>query len=174
MSVKSKSKNNNFSLHGCNDGTCIICHSGNHNRSDLDTTTPITKGKQEVSKETMGILTTIENDIKNSSNSDYVKFNDGDRKIFYFDPDKSKIIFKKYDGQKFEESEMQINKDYKKYYRFAVYDPNVDKDKTWDCSNYKCATDVINFLKQGFYFLKIKRIGSEKNTIYDVEEAGTE
>lgn len=129
----------------------------------------IIKEKQEVSKDTLERLNTIETDIKNSANGDYIKFNDGDKKVLQFDPDKLKIIFKKYDGQKFEESEMQVNKDYKKYYRFAVYNPNIDKDQTWDCSNYKCASDVINFLKQGIFFLKVKRIGTEKNTIYDVE-----
>jgi hypothetical protein len=128
--------------------------------------------KQEVKQETLQRLTAIEDDIKNSKSDDkYVKFSDGDKKVFQFLPDESKIIFKKYNEEenKYEESEYQNDKDYKKYYRFAVYDPNLDKQRLWDCSNWKAAQDVIKYLKEGLYFLKVKRIGDKKNTVYDVE-----
>jgi hypothetical protein len=169
--AKTTTKNNLFTLHQCNDRTCNICSNDNI-RSDVVTLAEITPTRQEVKQETLERLTTIEDDIKNSKSDDkYVKFNDGDKKVFQFLPDESKIIYKKYAEQqnKFDESEYQNDKDYKKYYRFAVYDPNIDKQRIWDCSNWKAAQDVIRFLKQGINFLKIKRIGDKKNTVYDVE-----
>ncbi|MGI9011092.1 MAG: hypothetical protein ACR2F1_07890 [Nitrososphaeraceae archaeon] len=135
----------------------------------------ITKEKQEVSKDTLERLSTIENDINESKVDDkYVKFEDGQKTVFQFIPDQSKIIFKKWNGKQYEEFEYQKDDNFRKYYRFAVYDPNLDKERVWDVSNFKAVQTIIDFLKQGIFFLKIKRIGTEKNTIYDIEAGAGE
>lgn len=113
----------------------------------------------------------IMEDIRNSKQDDkYVKFEDGQKAIFEFLPEKLDIVFKKWDGKQFHESDKQEDKDFRKYYRFVVFDIQLDKERIWDCSNFKAAEKILEYLQQQKTTLKVKRLGTEKNTVYDVEE----
>ncbi len=126
--------------------------------------------KKTLSQEQLEKIKKMRQEIAESSN--YVKFADGDKKIFYFDADKWSVIYKKFDGSKFEESS-EPKEGYNKTWRFDVYDPNDQQDKTWDVTGGKTADKILEFMENGILFLKIKRIGKDKTTVYDVEEPDT-
>jgi hypothetical protein len=133
----------------------------------------VIKESKTIEPQTMENLNKIDEDLKTNSDSKFVKFADQQKAVFEFLPEKASIIFKKWDGSKFHESETQDDEDFKKNYRFVVLDPNMkNMERTWDCSNYKAASTIVSFLKMGITVLKIKRIGEKKDTIYDIEPIG--
>ena len=90
----------------------------------------------------------------------FVKLNDGEKILLYFDPQKCSIIYKDFgDGED------------KKLYHFEVYDPNLDLDRVWDTANVALVKDIVNYLQKGVFFLKISRKGIAKQTTYFVEGA---
>lgn len=131
---------------------------------------------REITQEERIELENIENSINESQmeNSSYIKFEDGQKMILYFQP-RCRVVYKKYDStsKTFEESDSE-KEGFKKHYRFFVIDPNnADTEKTWDVTSIRLAKKLItDYLKKNKFLLKIKRIGADKETVYDIEEAG--
>lgn len=118
-------------------------------------------------------LKTLAEHLDSMSESKFVKFEDGQKAVFEFLPEQTAVIYKKWDGQKFTESQTKDGEDYKLNYRFVVHDPNLgNKERIWDVTNFKAAKTIVSYLQEGVTVLKIKRIGEKKDTIYDVEPVG--
>lgn len=72
-----------------------------------------------------------------------------------FDPEKIEPIEREYDGKRVQK------------FQYTVKDPNVDQEKVWPISK-RTSEQVDAFLSAGHTSLTIQRIGSGKETRYNI------
>ena len=131
----------------------------------------IVKGIVELTDNEKKILEFAEKSFDNIPEGKYVKFKDGDIRYFYFVIEKLQVLYSQFNQATNEYKESPTEFDGSKItYKFTVLDPNKPEEELeWSCTNYATARKIIGFLQQGNKFLRIKRIGENKKTIYDVE-----
>jgi len=95
-----------------------------------------------------------------ASLSKYISFKDGDKAVLQFDPEKWSKQEQEYQGKITERIV------------FEVYDVNADADKLFGLGNRKALDKIQKCFEQGFFTLRVKKIGEGKTTVWDIEPAG--
>ncbi|TVL96759.1 MAG: hypothetical protein CV087_23305 [Candidatus Brocadia sp. WS118] len=95
-----------------------------------------------------------------SSLSKYLTFKDGDKYVIQFDPERWSKQESEYEGRITERIV------------FEVYDVNTDTEKLFGLGNRKALDKIQKCFEQGFFTLRVKKIGEGKTTVWDIEPAG--
>jgi len=95
-----------------------------------------------------------------ASLSKFISFKDGDKAVLQFDPEKWRKEEQEYQGKITERIV------------FDVYDVNSDSEKIFGLGNRKALDKIQKCFEQGFFTLRVKKIGEGKTTVWDIEPAG--
>lgn len=139
--------------------TPLVCYDLQSYQRMTDCLKPSEKKKMETTT-TNQISETAKQKLEANSElwkeqSDYVKLEDGEKRVLRFDPEKIKHV----EGQ------------YGTRIQYAVIDPNYpDKEKKFE-QGKTTSKEIDKYLAQGHLLLKVQRIGAGKDTKYVVQPA---
>lgn len=93
-------------------------------------------------------------------NKDNIFFNPqpGEKSIWMFNPEKVEPVEKEFDGKKVQR------------FQYTVLDPNTGQEKYWTTSK-RTSEQIDAYLTEGQSILKVQRIGSGKDTRYNIMPA---
>ena len=93
-------------------------------------------------------------------NKDNIFFNPqpGEKSIWIFDAEKVEPVEKEFDGKKVQR------------FQYSIRDPNTSQEKLWTTSK-RTSEQLDAYLSEGKTLLKIQRIGSGKDTRYNIMPA---
>jgi hypothetical protein len=97
----------------------------------------------------------VRNEELRKSSSPFLSIQPGEKFIGLFNPEKMEPVENEYDGKKVQR------------FQYAVTDPNTGQEKYWSVGK-RVSEQIDAFLSEGHNLLKIQRLGTGKDTRYNI------